>query len=77
MPDYAYEGKGLRIDGVTDGKPAAGAGIQKGDIVIKLGDVDIKDIQEYMKALSKNKKGDTVPIKVLRDGKEIEMKVTF
>lgn len=77
MPDYAYEGKGLRIDGVTDGKPAANAGIQKGDIVTKLGDTDIKDIQEYMKALSKHKKGDTVPVKVLRDGKEVELKVTF
>lgn len=77
MPDYAYEGKGLRIDGVTDGKPAAAAGIQKGDVVVKMGDMDIKDIQEYMKALSKHKKGDTVPVKVLRDGKEVELKVTF
>lgn len=77
MPDYTYEGKGLRIDGVTDGKPAANAGIQKGDIVTKLGETDIKDIQEYMKALSKHKKGDTVPVKVLRDGKEVELKVTF
>jgi hypothetical protein len=77
MPDYAYEGKGLRIDGVTDGKPAANAGIQKGDIVTKLGDTEIKDIQVYMKALSEHKKGDTVPVKVLRDGKEVELKVTF
>jgi len=77
MPDYSYEGKGLRIDGVTDGKPAAGAGIKKGDIVIQLGDTEIKDIQAYMKALSEHKKGDTVPVKVLREGKEIELKVTF
>lgn len=77
MPDYAFEGKGLRIDGVTDGKPASKAGIQKGDVVIKLGDMEVKDVQEYMKALSKHNKGDTVPVKLLRDGKEIEVKVTF
>ena len=77
MPDYAFEGKGLRIDGVSDGKPAAAAGLQKGDIVVKLGDSDIKDVQEYMKALSKQKKGDTVPVIVLREGKEVELKVTF
>lgn len=77
MPDYAFEGKGLRIDGVTDGKPAANAGIQKGDIVIRMGDMEIKDVQEYMKALSKHKKGDTVPVKVLREGKEVDLKVTF
>ncbi|HWY13305.1 MAG TPA: M20/M25/M40 family metallo-hydrolase [Bacteroidia bacterium] len=77
MPDYTFEGKGLRIDGVTDGKPAAIGGLKKGDVVIKLGDMDIKDIQVYMKALSEHKKGETVPVKVLRDGKEIELKVTF
>lgn len=77
MPDYSYEGKGLRIDGVTDGKPAAGAGIKKGDVITRLGETEIKDIQAYMKALSEHKKGDTVPVKVLRDGKEIELKVTF
>ncbi len=77
MPDYAYEGKGLRIDGVTDGKPAAIGGLKKGDIVIKLGDLDITDIQAYMKGLSQHKKGDTVPVKILRDKKEMELKVTF
>lgn len=77
MPDYAFEGKGLRIDGVTDGKPASKAGILKGDVVTKLGDTEIKDVQEYMKALSKHKKGDTVPVKVLREGKEIDLNVTF
>ncbi|WP_338039161.1 M28 family peptidase [Maribacter litopenaei] len=30
MPDYLYDGKGMRIDGVTDGKPAADAGLEKG-----------------------------------------------
>ena len=77
IPDYSYEGKGLRIDGATDGKPAAAAGIQKGDVLVKMGDTDIKDIQAYMKALSEHKKGDTIPVKVLRDGKEVELKVTF
>jgi hypothetical protein len=77
MPDYAFEGKGLRIDGVTDGKPASKAGLLKGDVVIKLGDHEVKDVQEYMKALSKHNKGDTVPVKILREGKEMELKVTF
>ena len=37
MPDYAYEGKGLHIDGVTNGKPASKAGLEKGDIIMELG----------------------------------------
>ncbi|HKC68578.1 MAG TPA: M28 family peptidase, partial [Bacteroidia bacterium] len=77
MPDYAFEGKGMRIDGVTDGKPAFKAGVKQGDIVIKLGDDVVDSVQTYMKALSKFKKGDTTKVKVLRDKKEIELTLTF
>ena len=33
MPDYTWEGEGVHVDGVTDGKPASKAGILKGDII--------------------------------------------
>ncbi|MCW3077531.1 MAG: peptidase [Bacteroidetes bacterium] len=72
MPDYTFDGEGMRIDGVTDGKPAAKAGILQGDVVKKLGDFPVKDVQEYMKALSNFKKGDTTKVEVLR-GKEIKI----
>ena len=65
IPDYLYDGKGMRIDGVSQGRPAEKAGFQKGDIVIKLGDEDITDMMSYMKALSKYKKGDKLKVKVL------------
>lgn len=77
MPDYTFEGKGMHIDGVTDGKPAAKAGLQKGDIIIKLGELSIGSTNDYMKALSIFKKDDTTEIIVVREGKEIKMNVTF
>ncbi|MEW6468076.1 MAG: M20/M25/M40 family metallo-hydrolase [Bacteroidota bacterium] len=77
MPDYTYEGKGMRIDGVTDGKPAAKAGLQKGDVIIMLGDKPVGSTMDYMKALSGYNKGDTVTVTVLRDGKEVKLPVTF
>ncbi|MBO3699249.1 M28 family peptidase [Roseivirga sp. E12] len=52
VPDYLFDGQGMRIDGVTDGKPAAAAGMKKGDIVVKLGDSTIVDMMSYMRALS-------------------------
>lgn len=52
VPDYLYDGAGMRIDGVTDGKPAAAAGMIKGDVVVKLGDSTIVDMMSYMRALS-------------------------
>lgn len=77
MPDYTFEGEGMRIDGVSDNKPAAKAGILAGDVVIKLGDMEVKDVQAYMKALSKFKKGDTTEVEVLRKGETKKMAITF
>lgn len=77
MPDYTFEGKGLHVDGVSDGKPAAKAGVLKGDLIIQLGEFPVGNVQDYMKALSNFKKGDSTLVKILREGKEITLNVTF
>jgi Zn-dependent M28 family amino/carboxypeptidase len=77
VPDYMFDGKGMRIDGVTENKPAQKAGIQKADIVIQLGEHEVNDMMGYMKALSKFEKGDTTTAKIVRNGKIIEVEVTF
>lgn len=77
VPDYAFEGSGMRIDGVTEGRPAAAAGLLKGDVVIQMGEEKVADMMSYMKALSKFKKGDKVKVKVLRGNDVVEKEVTF
>ncbi len=77
VPDYMFDGKGMRIDGLTDGKPAANAGLKVGDIVVKLGALDVTDMMSYMKALAQFNKGDTSKVKVMREGKEMETDITF
>jgi len=77
VPDYAFEGEGMRIDGVTDGKPASKAGLQAGDIVIQLGENKVLDMMSYMKALGKFTKGETTKVKFIRDKTEIEKDITF
>ncbi|HAD11657.1 MAG TPA: peptidase M28 [Saprospirales bacterium] len=77
MPDYTWEGEGVHVDGVTEGKPASKAGVQKGDIILGLGDIQVKTIQDYMKGLSMFKKGDTTKVKVKRGTEEKVMDVTF
>jgi len=67
----------MRVDGVSDGKPASKAGVQKGDIITKLGDTPVGSTMDYMKGLSNYKKGDTAELTIMRDGKEIKLKVTF
>jgi hypothetical protein len=77
VPDYLFEGEGMRIDGTSEGKPAQKAGIIAGDVVIKMGDIDVPDMMGYMKALGKFKKGDKAVVVVLRKGKKVKVNVTF
>ena len=77
VPDYMYDGKGMRIDGVSEGKPAAAAGLKSGDVVVRMGALEVGDMMGYMKALGQFKKGDTAPVTVLRDGQEVVVDVTF
>ena len=77
VPDYMFDGEGMRIDGVSEDKPAQKAGLEKGDIVVQLGEHEVKDMMGYMKALSKFEKGNTTTVKVNRNGKEVEAEITF
>ncbi len=77
MPDYIYSGEGMKIDGVTEGKPAANAGMQEGDVVIQLGDVKVVDMMSYMKALGQFKKGDKTKLTYIREDENIETEITF
>ncbi len=77
MPDYLFDGNGLRIDGILEDRPAQRAGLLKGDVVIKLGETDVADINSYMKALNMHEPGQTVKVKVLREGKEHIVDLTF
>jgi hypothetical protein len=77
VPDYLYDGKGMRVDGVSEGKPAQAAGLQKGDIVVQLGDSTINDMMGYMRALSVFKKGDSTQVVIERAGQKIAAKVKF
>jgi len=77
VPDYLFNGEGMRIDGVSEDKPAQKAGLKKGDVVKKLGENEVTDMMSYMKALSKFEEGQTVTVTVERDGKPLAVEVTF
>lgn len=77
IPDYIFEGKGMRIDAVTEDRPAAKAGLLAGDIVVKLGPVEVVDMMSYMKALSMFEKGDATTVHVMRGEENMEFKVQF
>lgn len=73
VPDYLYDGEGMRIDGTREDTPAFNAGLQKGDIVVKLGDSIVTDMMSYMRALSVFEKGDEAAITVKRGEQTIDL----
>jgi aminopeptidase YwaD len=77
IPDYMFEGDGMRIDGITEGRPAANAGLKEGDVVVKMGDHEVTEMMSYMRALAKFEKGDKVKVTVMRKGKKKVKKVQF
>lgn len=77
MPDYAFDGKGMRIDDVSSGRPAEKGGIQKGDIIMSIDGKPVGNVMDYMKLLSEHKKGDTVDVEVMRGSELISRSVTF
>lgn len=77
MPDYSYSGNGVRVDGVSENRPAKKVGILAGDIVKQLGDVKTSSVESYMQALSKFKKGDQTTVIVLRKDQEIKFEIVF
>ena len=77
MPDYMFDGEGMRIDGVSKEKTAEKYGILKGDIVIKMGDLEVKDMMGYMKGLSMYKKGDSTTVQVKREKTTLDIPIIF
>ena len=77
MPDYVFEGDGMKASQIIRGGPADDAGLIDGDVIIMLGENEVKDVYDYMNSLSKFEKGDSTKVIVLRSGKKLEFEVKF
>jgi S1-C subfamily serine protease len=77
MPDYTYSGTGLHVDGIIDGRAADKAGMKTGDVIIAIGDYKVTEINSYMTALSKFKKGDPAKVLVKRGDDELSFDIIF
>ena len=69
VPDYASQAKGLKLAGVVGGGPAEKAGLQEGDVIIKLHNIKIQNIYDYAQALQKLKP-EPMKLVLLRQGVE-------
>jgi serine protease Do len=69
--------QGARISSVEPGGAAEKAGLQAGDIIVKLGDKTITSLSDLNAAKKTYKAGDTAKVTVNRNGTELELEITF
>lgn len=77
IPDYSQEGvKGVRISGASKDSPAAVAGLKEKDIIVEFGGTKIENLYDYVYTLQSVKPNQETSIKVMRDGKLLDLKIT-
>lgn len=74
---FGYDGQGVLIDDVLADGPAAGAGIERGDIIIAVDDRDVVTDTQLRHLIARYAPGSTVDITVFRDGEEHHIEVTL
>lgn len=77
VPDYSQEGvKGVRISGASKDSPAEEAGLKEKDVIIEFGGTKIENLYDYVYTLQSVKPNKKTSIKILRDGKILDLMIT-
>lgn len=77
IPDMSENPGGVRITGVRAGSPAEAGGLKGGDILVRMGDADVPDLQAMTDILRAHRPGDVIDVVYLRDGQRLTTKVTL
>lgn len=77
MPDFAFEGPGVKVDSVVPGSPAEKAGVRAGDVLLALDGAEVASLRDYSEKLKGMSPGQSVRATLRRDGKALEVAVTL
>lgn len=78
VPDFGkQDADGYAISDVVAGGPAATAGLQAGDIIVKIGDDEIHSIDDFMTVIATREPGQKVTFVVLRGQERTSLDVTL
>jgi len=68
---------GVLVDSVGDGSPAADAGIEAGDIIVRIGETDVASVEDVFLAIRSHRVGDRVEVEVVRDEAQVTLEATL
>lgn len=69
--------KGIYVTGVSQGGGAGEAGVQEGDIILKVGEVDVNNVPELQEQIGHYRPGDRLAVLIKRNGEEKTLPVTL
>lgn len=77
IPDYRFSDKGVKVDYVTRNRPACQAGIQPGDVLIRLKDIPIYSIRDYLTVMNQLHAGEKVEVILRREDTQLALHVAL
>jgi hypothetical protein len=77
IPDFGGSEEGVRLAGVSDGSPAALAGLREGDVIVKFGGAKIQTLEDLTEQLRNRKPGDEVEIVIRRGDQSLPLKAVL
>ncbi len=69
--------KGALVSSATEDGPAEKAGVKTGDVILKFNDIEIESMKELPKVVAGTPVGKSVPLVILRNGKELTLNVVL
>ncbi len=75
VPDFAFNGKGVKVSDMLDNSPAQKAGMKIGDVITQVNDKKITNLRDYSNALKTFSPGDKATFTILRNGKERHLEI--
>ncbi|RMF98609.1 MAG: PDZ domain-containing protein, partial [Gammaproteobacteria bacterium] len=75
VPDFAWQGEGVRVDSVVPGSPAERAGLKPGDVITALDGQPLADLAAFSAALKKYRPGDRVRAEIRRGADRLDVEL--
>jgi S1-C subfamily serine protease len=75
VPDYGWEGEGVKLLGVRPSSPAEKAGLKAGDIIVEVAGKTVRNIYDYTAILSELQPDKPVPFVILRGNERLTITV--
>lgn len=77
VPDFAYEGEGVKIGSIIPGSVGDNAGLQIGDVILKLDNEPTPSLKVYSDLLKRHQPNDVIKLTVMRDGQTKTISLTL